>query len=694
MALLIASDMHKDMAGQPLLRGVSFKLERRERMTIAGRNGAGKTTLLRMLAGETSIDRGELSVAKGVRIALHDQRPPRVREMALRDYVLSGCVEELAIEAELAELEARMAAGDSDEALLARYARAQGRLEARGGYLWRDRATVMARGLGFVEGDLDRPLDTFSGGQLTRASLARALATGADVLLLDEPTNHLDIESLEWLEQTLVELDAAVVLVAHDRWFLEAVGTAVLELEAGRSRFFAGTWHQWRKEQAAREIALGRAIDSQRAEIARMERFIERFRYKASKARQAQSRVKKLAKIERIERDPAAGKGLDFEFAAPQRSGRVIFELTDGRVEIGGDEDEDRSADGRARGADGGSATKSPVVLLQRAELWLERGEHVSLVGPNGSGKTTLIETLAGRRELAAGKLSTGHNVKVGYLSQHADELGAGGDPGQSVLDAAQRATALTQGKARALLGRFLFSGEDAEKPLEGLSGGERRRLSLAILVHSGANVLILDEPTNHLDIESREALEDALRAFAGAVLLVSHDRALLDAVGTRTVSVEQRTLHSYVGGWPEYVRVREERRAIGGDDFAPGSATTGASSTRHIGGAPPSAPAELTTNGAGANADPAGGGSASASPRKGKAKPKAKGPSKNRLSAQQQAEQVVEQAEAAMRALESELSEPAAWASKYESAKSEARHTAARRAVEDAYARLEALID
>ncbi|MHB8235834.1 MAG: ABC-F family ATP-binding cassette domain-containing protein, partial [Solirubrobacteraceae bacterium] len=540
MALLIASDMHKDMAGQPLLRGVSFKLERRERMTVAGRNGAGKTTLLRMLAGETSIDRGELSVARGVRIALHDQRPPRERTTALRDYVLSGCVDELAIEAELADLERRMTAGDADEALLARYARAQARLEARGGYLWRDRATVMAHGLGFVDGDLDRPLDTFSGGQLTRASLARALATGADVLLLDEPTNHLDIESLEWLEQTLVDLDAAVVLVAHDRWFLEAVGTAVLELEAGRSRFFAGTWHNWRKEQAAREMALGKAIDKQQAEIARMERFIERFRYKATKARQAQSRVKKLAKIERIERDPEDGRSLDFQFAAPERSGRVIFELSDGRVEIG----------------------DQPIVLLERAELWLERGEHVSLVGPNGSGKTTLIETLAGRRALAAGKLSIGHNVKVGYLSQHADELGAGGDPGQSVLDATQHATALTQGKARALLGRFLFSGEDAEKPLAGLSGGERRRLSLAILVHSGANVLILDEPTNHLDIESREALEDALRAFTGAVLLVSHDRALLDAVGSRTLSVEQHALHSYLGGWPEYVRVREERRA------------------------------------------------------------------------------------------------------------------------------------
>ncbi|HWF31847.1 MAG TPA: ABC-F family ATP-binding cassette domain-containing protein [Solirubrobacteraceae bacterium] len=665
MALLIASDMRKDVAGKPLLQGVSFKLERRERMTIAGRNGAGKTTLLRMLAGETSIDRGELSVAKGVRIALHDQRPPRERGMALRDYVLSGCAEEISIEAELAKLEGEMAAGSSDQALLARYSRAQARLETRGGYLWRDRATVMARGLGFSDDDLDRPLATFSGGQLTRASLARALATGADVLLLDEPTNHLDIESLEWLEQTLVDLDAAVVLVAHDRWFLEAVGTAVLELEAGRSRFFAGTWAQWRKEQAAREIALGKSIEAQQAEIARMERFIERFRYKASKARQAQSRLKKLAKIDRIERDPHDGKSLEFQFAAPERSGRVIFELLDGRVEVGDE----------------------PLVLLEHAELWLERGEHVSLVGPNGSGKTTMIETLAGRRELAAGRLSTGHNVKVGYLSQHADELGAGGEQGQSVLDATQRATGLNQGKARALLGRFLFSGEDAEKPLAGLSGGERRRLSLAVLVHSGANVLILDEPTNHLDIESREALEDALRAFTGAVLLVSHDRALLDAVGSRTVAVEQRALHSYDGGWPEYVRIRDERRTNGEDPAGPPLASSGMRQAESL----------VASNGGGSVQDAgepaASGNGGSARPPEKKPK-KSKGPSKNRLTAQQKAERAVEAAEAAMRELEGELAEPAAWATAYESAKSQARHTAATRAVEEAYAELEALID
>ncbi|HEX4187991.1 MAG TPA: ABC-F family ATP-binding cassette domain-containing protein [Solirubrobacteraceae bacterium] len=676
MALLTASDLHKEIAGKPLLGGVSLKLEHRERLTIAGRNGAGKTTLLRMLAGETSIDRGELSVAKGTRIALHDQRPPRDRALSLHEYLLSGCAEELEIERELSELEAKMAGGGADEATLGRYSRAQARLEARGGYLWRDRATQMARGLGFAEADLERRLETFSGGQLTRASLARALATGADVLLLDEPTNHLDIESLEWLEQTLVELDAAVVLVAHDRWFLEAVGTAVLELYGSpptRSRFFAGSWHNWRREQAAREIALGKAIDRQQAEIARMERFIERFRYKATKARQAQSRVKKLAKIERIERDPADGRALEFGFRAPERSGRVIFELLGGRLEVGGENG-------------GGPA----ITLLDDVELWLERGEHVSLVGPNGAGKTTLIETLAGRRELAAGKLSTGHNVKLGFLSQHAEELGAGGPPSQTVLQAAQRATGLTPGKARALLGRFLFSGEDAEKPLAGLSGGERRRLSLAVLVGSEShppNVLILDEPTNHLDIESREALEDALRGFKGAILLVSHDRALLDAVGTRTIAVEDGTLHSYVGGWPEYVRVREERSS-NDKKAVPHAGLPGGAH------APLRRPAHAPAGPAGDKPHAAAGTSNGAAREKPKRKPKSKGPSKNRLSAQHRAERTVEEAEAALRAVEQELAEPAAWATRYESAKSQARHTAATRAVEQAYAGLEALGD
>ena len=640
MAVLIAYDLAKDMAGEPLLRGVSFKLERRERLTIAGRNGAGKTTLLRMLAQETSIDGGELVFAKGTRVALHDQRPPRERDLSLRDYVLSGCKEPLELEAELRRLEDAMATGD--ESVYSRYADTQARFEAAGGYGWRERARSYVHGLGFADEDLDRALTTFSGGQLTRASLARALAAEPDLLLLDEPTNHLDIESLEWLEQTLTALDAAIIMVAHDRWFLEAVGTAVLELEAGRARFFNGTWAQWRKEQAAREIALGKAIEKQQAEIERMERFIERFRYKATKARQAQSRIKKLDKMDRIERDPRDGRALGFTFKPPERSGRVIFELEGGRLEVG---------------------SHPPRVLLHDADLWLERGEHVSLVGPNGTGKTTLIEALADRRPLDAGKLRSGHNVQIGYLSQHGEELEWGGS--RTVLEACQKRTGLTPNKARALLGRFLFSGDEAEKPLDGLSGGERKRLALAILVHSGANVLVLDEPTNHLDLESREALEDALQSFPGALLLVTHDRALLDAVGSRTIAIEDYGLRSYVGGWPEYWRIREERKANGDRPAAP-------------------PPRPRSQPDAGPAPQPA-----AVSPEPKPAQPA--GPSKNRRREQARLEQAIEQAEAALAAVEDELADPARWATKYESAKSTARHTAAKRAVEDAYAALEA---
>jgi len=685
MAVLIASDLSKDMAGNPLLRGVSFKLERRDRLTIAGRNGAGKTTLLRMLAGETSVDGGELSFEKGCKVALHDQRPPRDRELSLRDYLLGGCADLIAVEQDLARLAQEMA--DGRAAAFDAYSRAEARLEHAGGWTWRDRATAMVRGLGFSEEDLDRQLKTFSGGELTRASLARALAGDPDLLLLDEPTNHLDIESLEWLEKTLVSLDTAIVLVAHDRWFLEAVGTAVLELEAGRSRFFPGTWTQWRKEQAAREIALGRAIDKQQAEIARLERFVERFRAKATKAKQAQSRVKRLDKIERIERDPRDREALKFDFKAPARSGRVVFELTGGRVEVG---------------APGGP----PRVLLEDAELWLERGEHVSLVGPNGAGKTTLIDTLAGLRPLAAGRLSTGHNVKLGHLSQHADELNRGaGARARTVIEACGMHTGLPPQKARALLGRFLFSGEEAEKPLEGLSGGERRRLSLAILVASGANVLILDEPTNHLDLESREALEDALLAFEGALLLVSHDRALLEAVGTRTVAVLDGTLRSYDGGWQEFLRVREDKRVAEraprkAKAPAPAKATAPAPAVPKVAAtskptskpkskrAPQAAPAGANCAGerlAAATAAALTEG-ANGNGRASKAAPL----SKNARKRIRELEREIEQAEEALRQLEVELAEPSAWSSPERTAQSTARHAAAKRAVEEAFARWE----
>src|SRR5881392_1887307 len=300
MAVVIASNLRKEFYGDLLFDGVSFKVERRDRVALSGPNGTGKTTLLRALVGETSLQGGDLAFQKGVRIALHDQRPPLERKLTLRDYVLSGATDLVQLEVELRRLEQLMAAGDHDPATIRRYGEAQARLEHAGGYDWRERATAVLRGLGFRDEHLDRRLDTFSGGELTRASLARALGGDPDLLLLDEPTNHLDVASLEWLEQELQSLDAGIVLVAHDRWFLEAVTNGVLELAGGRSIYFAGPWHAWRIEKAARASAAGKTADRLSVDIARLERFVERFRYKKEKARQAQA---KLTQIRRLEQE-------------------------------------------------------------------------------------------------------------------------------------------------------------------------------------------------------------------------------------------------------------------------------------------------------------------------------------------------------------------------------------------------------
>jgi ATP-binding cassette subfamily F protein 3 len=624
MAIATATSIDLYAGGKLLFEEVSFKLEPRERMTLSGRNGVGKSTLLRVLAGERPPDAGSVALQKGARVALHDQRPPRDAAISLGDYVFSGRTDMQETEAELARLEEAMGQGTPDEETMRAYAAAQQRLEAGGGYRWRDDVLAVLSGLGFGEEAVKRELSTFSGGELTRASLARALATRPDLLLLDEPTNHLDIPSLEWLERYLVDLDAAVVLVAHDRWFLEAVGTSVLELEAQRGRFFAGPWHAWRKEQAARAIALGKAIERQQAEIERMERFVERFRYKATKAKQAQSRLKQIDKIKRdgAKEEARDRRNLRFSFVKPERPGRVVLKFVNGTIEVPG------------------------RTLLAGANLEVERGEHVVLVGPNGAGKTTLIETLAEQREPAAGSVRTGHNVKIGYLSQHAETAAGDG----SVLEAAQRETGLSGQKARRLLGGFLFSGSDAEKSLDDISGGEQRRLSLAILVASGANVLILDEPTNHLDIESREALEDALLAYEGAVILVSHDRALLEAVGSRTLVCEKGELRSYDSGWATYQRDRDER-------------------------------AETASA------------SAAAAKREGKKAGKSPSPGTISKKAARKAGRLaekIEAAEAELARVEEDLADPGAWSTAAKVEQAEERHEAAKRKLAELFERWE----
>src|SRR5919199_275864 len=375
MALVIASNLRKELAGDVLFDGVSFKVERRDRVALSGPNGAGKTTLLRILVGETELQGGELAFQKGTRVALHDQRPPLERDLSLREYVLSGATDLVAAEQELRRLEEAMAGGDHADATLRRYAEAQARLEHAGGYAWR------------------------------------------------EPTNHLDVASIEWLERELASLDAGVLLVAHDRWFLEAVTGAVLELEGGRSTFFAGPWHVWREEKAARALHAGKTVERYEEDIARLRRFVERFRYKKTKAKQAQA---KLTQISRLEKGRAQAKGelellsrrsrsLGFEFLKPARSGRTVAEARDLEVGVG-----DR-------------------VLLRDVSFALERGEHVALVGPNGSGKTTLLETIIGHREPMAGSARLGHGVAVAYFSQQEVEL----DPQLTVLQTAQAATRL-----------------------------------------------------------------------------------------------------------------------------------------------------------------------------------------------------------------------------------------------------------
>ncbi|HYX86292.1 MAG TPA: ABC-F family ATP-binding cassette domain-containing protein [Gaiellales bacterium] len=507
-----------------VLADVSAIIRPRDRVALVGRNGAGKTTLLRLLAGELGPDRGEISAPPGTRVALHDQRPPLAGPDTLGSYVGGGAAKAERLEGELRELEARMAEHPTD-AILRRYDAAQREFERAGGYAWRSRLEAVARGLGFVPDDLDRPLRTFSGGELTRASLVRALAAEPDILLLDEPTNHLDTDAIEWLESHLAALDAGVVFVSHDRWFLESVANGVLEIDRGKGRYEKGSYSNWRRLKAERLAAQAGAFERQQDELAHLQRFVDRFRY-GTKARQAQSKLKAMARIERVER-PTEQRSLRFEFPPPARSGRIVVEAERLIVEVAG------------------------RTLIADAGFAVERGQRVALLGPNGSGKTTLIETLLGRREPAAGRVKLGHNVTVGYYSQQSLELPAG----VRMIDAVAAGTKLTGPQARRLLGRFLFSGDEVEKPVSTLSGGERRRLALARTVVSGANFLVLDEPTNHLDIESREALEDALLAYPGTILFVSHDRALIEALASRTLAIEAGRLVARDGGFGDYAR-------------------------------------------------------------------------------------------------------------------------------------------
>ena len=535
MAVVIASDLGKDIAGEPLLRGISFKLERRDRMTLSGRNGAGKTTLLRMLSGEASVDSGELVLSKGAKVSLHDQRPPRDRDLSLRDYILSGAPSWWRSRASWARWRRRWPRAPMTRRPSAATPRP------------RRRSSTPAATPGATA-----PWPRCTGSASATTPTLTARWTPSPVVSSPAPRSVVPWRGrpiyCSWMSQPIIWTSSrwSGWRPTSSPWTPRSCSSRTTagswspwaprcwSWRPAAGKFFSGTWHEWRKEKASRELALGRAIERQQAEIERLERFVTRFRA-GTRARQAQSRVKKLSKIERLSADQADGAALAVRVQAPraQRPRRL------------------RARARRAVGGRQGAAARRRVVAgARRARVAGRRQRH----------RQDDPDRDAGGQAGAAARASSSPATTSSSATSPSTPRSSTPGTARTVLEATQRASGLTPAKARALLGRFLFSGEDAEKPLDGLSGGERRRLSLAILVHSGANVLILDEPTNHLDLESREALESALREFAGSLLLVSHDRALLDAIGTRTVALEDQELHSYVGGWPEYLRVREER--------------------------------------------------------------------------------------------------------------------------------------
>ena len=519
----------KSFGARTLFEDVGLRLDPGDRLAVVGRNGVGKTTLLRCMAGQIAPDSGEVILPRGAVIALHDQRPPLGRDISLGEYIAEGLAQIRAVEATMRDLEQRMAAGDHGADVMGAYDRAQKEMERQDGYAWEAWLERVQRGLGIDADWVDRPLKSFSGGELTRASLARALVARPSVLLLDEPTNHLDLQSVEWLETALSEVDATIVLISHDRWFLESVTTKVLDLDGEKSRVWPMRYSAFRRAKAEALATQATLAAAQAREIARLERFVERWSA-GTKARQAQSRKKQLDRIERVAPPPTKERSLAFGFPKTERPGRVVVE-----------------ADGLSVGAGG-------ALLLEKVSFAIERNQRIAVVGPNGAGKTTLVETLIGIRTPTAGRVSLGHRVAVGYFSQHAEEL----DPNRTIVETVLSGTALTNTQARTLLGRFLFSGEVVDRRVEMLSGGERRRLSLVQLIAHGGNFLVLDEPTNHLDIESREALEEAIEAFDGTVLMVSHDRALIDLVATHTLALEDGDIAIRPGGYSDLAAYRE----------------------------------------------------------------------------------------------------------------------------------------
>jgi ATP-binding cassette, subfamily F, member 3 len=515
----------KSYGGRVLFRDLTWRINGGERIGLVGPNGAGKTTLCRILAGNEDLDEGRVVRAREASIGYLPQEVAGSAAGSVLQEALSGFADVWAIEHEMEQVGEALAKAP-DEALTQRYGDLQQRFEAAGGYRLETEAKAILAGLGFSSADIGRPLVEFSGGWRMRAALARLLLLRPSLLLLDEPTNHLDLESLAWLETFLTSHEGAVVVVAHDRYFLNRMVTSIADLGLSGLVTYQGDYDDFLVERAARRELLEARARNQAKRVAELERFIERFRYKASKARQVQSRIKMLERVERIELSGPLRR-IHFAFPEPPRTGRRVASLR-GIHKAYGDN-----------------------VVYAGIGFDVERGERVALVGANGAGKSTLLRILAGVLPFEKGERVLGTHVTVHYYAQHQlDAL----DPTHTALEELESvAPTATQTRLRSILGAFLFSGDDVDKRVAVLSGGEKARVALARMLVRPAALLALDEPTNHLDLASREVLEEALAAFPGTIVFISHDRYFINRIATKVVEVEGGALTAYLGTYDDY---------------------------------------------------------------------------------------------------------------------------------------------
>ncbi|WP_182355438.1 ABC-F family ATP-binding cassette domain-containing protein [Komagataeibacter europaeus] len=508
----------------------SAALQKGEKIGLVGPNGAGKTTLFRMITGQDEPDEGNILIDRGATIGFFSQN---VGEMAGRSAVAevmdgAGAVSEVA--AELSALEAAMAdPGQMDQldSILERFGEVQARFEELGGYALDSRAREVLHGLGFSQEMMDGDVGRLSGGWKMRVALARILLMRPDVMLLDEPSNHLDLESLIWLEQFLAGYDGALLMTSHDRAFMNRVINKVIEIDGGSLTSFSGDYEFYEQQRAQNEKQQQAQFDRQQAALAKEISFIERFKARASHAAQVQSRVKKLEKIDRVE-PPKRRQALSFDFPPAPRSGEDVVKL---------------------RGVDKRYGER---IIYHNLDLLVRRRERCCILGVNGAGKSTLLKLVTGTTQPDAGTVTLGGSVKMGYFAQHAMDLL---DESRTVFETLDDAFPLaSQGSLRALAGSFGFSGDEVDKSCRVLSGGEKARLVMALMLFDPPNFLVLDEPTNHLDIATKEMLINALAQYEGTMLFVSHDRHFLSALSNRVLELTPDGIHQYDGGYSEYV--------------------------------------------------------------------------------------------------------------------------------------------